>query len=115
MKIRVTLEKADILRLVLAHLEKSNLHPTPHQDIKYRGALEVDLLVEVDDRAQVPLATSPPASPTGKDAPLPPPLDDGKTIEQVLAESARIERDDQALKRRLGKDEFRDFPRGGSR
>lgn len=114
MKVRVTLEKADILRLVLAHLETTGLSPVAGQDLKYKGALEVDLLVEVGEPARVLMSTSETPPPPRKDAPE----DDGQTIQQVLNESARIQkvREEQtSLTRRLAPNESLEFPRGGQR
>jgi hypothetical protein len=113
-KVRVTLEKADIIRLVLAHLETTGLSPVAGQDLKYKGALEVELLVEVGESTRVPMSTSETPTPTRKDAPV----DDGQSITQVLAESARIRqvREEQAnLTRRLAPNESIEFPRGGGR
>ncbi len=114
MKIRVTLEKADILRLVKAHLHKSGLNPVADQDIKYKGALQVELLVDVEDTVHVQDASSEPPAPTGKDAPAKvEPEQDGQTMEEVLAESERIKREVKApVRRQLGVNESYEYPRG---
>jgi hypothetical protein len=112
-RIRVTLEKPDILRLVFAHLKVSGLNPLDGQDIKYKGALEVELFVEVGESTSVPPSLSAtPTTPTKKDAPV----DDGRSVEDVVAESARIQKvrdEENKLKRKLAPNEFTEFPRGG--
>lgn len=119
MKIDVTYEKADIIRLVKDDLERKGLHLKSGAQPEYKGALVVKMSIEAEDEDEPspPRAAKPPEE---NDAPPPPPVDDGD-MEAVLRQSQQVAastkptfklaENDQPSKRPLGANESLDFPR----
>lgn len=91
MKIDVTYEKADILRLVERELRAQGLRLKPGTSLAYKGALEVKLSAEVEDErlaeAKAPLVKRrPPHVVPDDDEPAAPEVD----MDAVLAASQNV-------------------------
>jgi len=115
MKIDITYEKADILRLVTDDLVRKGIQPKSGAPVEYKGALSVKLSVDTD-----PLETAEAAPPAAavtfpqsqvSQAPVPEP-----SMDEVLSASKQAERTPPTFKnpnpppRMLGKNESYEFP-----
>lgn len=118
MKIDVTYEKKDILRLIEKDLLAEGIRVKEGTTLVYKGALEVKFSVETEDTGH-PL--SPPVTtPAGekkavvpKETPGPriEPADDGD-MSTVLAASKRLVQSPDGRVRSLGPNETLEFPKG---
>lgn len=121
MKIDVTYEKADIIRLVKEDLERRGLHLKPGAQPEYKGALVVKMSIEAVDDEVPPPAPPPTALKPSAGEDSPPPVEDDVDMEAVIRKSQQVAattkptfklaENDQPLKRSLGRDESLDFPR----
>lgn len=129
MKIDVTYEKDDILRLVCADLERRDIKVKAGTVPEYKGALHVKLSIEADEvNEATPRAQAAASLPVrenqdaGEDPPIPvvnP--EDTIDMEAVLNQSRRVSAttkptfktapNNDELKRTLGKNESLEFPR----
>jgi hypothetical protein len=111
MKIDITYEKADILRLVTDDLVRKGIQPKSGAPIEYKGALSIKLSVDAEAEAEAPaIAVTPPQSQAPQD-PAPEP-----SMDEVLSASKQAERTPPTFKnpnpppRMLGKNESYEFP-----
>jgi len=116
MKISVTFEKKDILRLVEKDLKAQGLKLKNGTSLEYKGALEVKLSVETEDDALVaahPTTTTTTApKPTVTAETTPAVTVDEPDMSSVLAASNRLVKNDATGKvRALGPNESLDFPK----
>jgi hypothetical protein len=119
MKIVITYEKQDLLKLVRVDLEARGIRPK-ESSLAYRGALRVRFEVEVDEEgasvvevapASKPARTAePPAAPATEGAPL--------DMDAILGASQALERSRPGLfqgrpgaVRELGPNEFYEYPK----
>lgn len=115
MKIAVTYEKKDILRLVEADLKTNGIKTKKGTELEYKGALQVQLSIETDEDAII--AGPPPAAPKDK-APIVKPAsveDEGDEVvdmsEVLNASRKNAKTGGKFPKRELGPDESFDFPK----
>lgn len=113
MKISVTFEKKDILRLVEKELKAQGLKVKKDTVLEYKGALEVKLSVETEDDG--PLSMKPPAEggaqPSVTPETTPPVQDDDPDMSSVLRASTQLVEVGPGLKRTLKPNESTEFPR----
>jgi hypothetical protein len=113
MKIDITYEKADILRLVTDDLVRKGIQPKSGAPIEYKGALSIKLSVDADPvepaaASALPTESVTPATPA---PPAPEP-----SMDEVLSASRQAERTPPTFKnpnpptRMLGKNESYEFP-----
>lgn len=122
MKINVTYEKDDIIRLVKEDLERRGLRLKPGAQPEYKGALQVKLSIEaMDEDVPPPPPPLAPPSPKASEGDEPAPAEEDGDMEAVLRSSQhvaattrptfKLAENDQPLKRSLGVNESLDFPR----
>ncbi len=118
MKIDVTYEKKDILRLIEKDLQAEGIRVKEGTALVYKGALEVKLSVETEDTGR-PLP-QPTTAVTGEKKSIVPaetpgpriePVDDGD-MSSVLAASNRLVKAPDGRVRSLGPNETLEFPKG---
>lgn len=117
MKIDVTYEKKDILRLIEKDLQAEGIRVKEGTSLVYKGALEVKLSVETEDTGRP--APSPTLPTEGKKVavtketpgPRVEPDDDGD-MSSVLAASNRLVKTPDGKVRSLGPNETTEFPKG---
>jgi hypothetical protein len=113
MKIAVTFEKADILRLVEKELKAQGLKIKKGTSLEYKGALEVKLSVETED--ETPLVAKPPVeggtTPSVTPEITTPAPDDDPDMSSVLRASSQLVEAGPGLKRTLKPNESTEFPR----
>jgi len=109
MKIDVTYEKADILRLVTEDLVRKGIQPKAGARIEYKGALSVKLSVDAEaDNTEV---ASPPPVATPPSPPIP-----EASMDEILAASRRAASTPPSFNaegrppRMLGKNESYEYP-----
>lgn len=94
MKILVTYEKQDILRLIQADLQSKGLALKAGTTIEYKGAMQAKFSVETDDTVAAPLTAAPPTTPTPTTNPPTTPVfeENATSLGDVLAQSERLVR-----------------------
>ena len=117
MKIDITYEKADILRLVTDDLVRKGIQPKTGAPIEYKGALSIKLSVDADPVEPVELSTA--TAPVAAETTAPPvatlPAPE-PSMDEVLSASKNAERTPPTFKnpnpppRMLGKNESYEFP-----
>ena len=108
MKISVTYEKKDILRLVENDLKAQGIKVKNGTALEYKGALEIKLSVETEDDALVP-KTAPVAPVTMETTPTI--EDDDQDMSSILGASRRLVKNETGLTRPLGPNESLEFPK----
>ena len=115
MKIDITYEKADILRLVTDDLVRKGIQPKSGAPIEYKGALSIKLSVDAEAEAPAPEAPVPFVKrETIMDPPTAPVPE--SSMDEVLSASKQAERTPPTFKnpnpppRMLGKNESYEFP-----
>jgi len=119
MKIDVTYEKADILRLVLEDLKKRQIKIKAGSMPEYKGALHVKLSIEAEDDevASTPTTRSAAEAASRGDGEAPPreprqEADDAVDMGDVLQQSQRVQATTKpSFQRQLGPNESLEFPR----
>jgi hypothetical protein len=115
MKIDVTYEKKDILRLIEKDLLAEGIRVKEGTALVYKGALEVKLSVETEDTGRPLPQPAPSASkavvPAETLGPRIEPADDGD-MSSVLAASNRLVKAPDGRVRSLGPNETLEFPKG---
>lgn len=118
MKIDVTYEKKDILRLIEKDLLAEGIRVKEGTALVYKGALEVKLSVETEDTGRPLSQPASPATsekkagvPTETPGPRIEPADDGD-MSSVLAASNRLVKAPDGRVRSLGPNETLEFPKG---
>lgn len=110
MKIDITYEKKDILRLVRDDLQRRSIRVQEGTTPDYKGALQVKLSVDVEDTAPAEEAAptkKKKAAPRNEDE-----VDDGGDITDVIAQSGKLkETTEPKFQRTLGPNESTEFPR----
>lgn len=115
MKIAITYEKKDILRLIEQDLKEQGIKIKQGTSLEYKGALEVKLSVETEESAAPkearPVAPGdPPKPPVTKETPGPV-VDDDTDMSSVLDASNRLVRNSDGKVRALGPNESLEFPK----
>lgn len=121
MKIDVTYEKSDILRLVLEDLKRRQIKVKEGFKPEYKGALSVKLSIEADDEDAPESVERPAAEATSRGDGEAPPQEPEVDMDTVLQQSRRVAsttkpsfrtaENGEPLKRQLGPNESLDFPR----
>jgi hypothetical protein len=114
MKILVTYEKKDILRLVEKDLTAQGLKVKNGTLPDYKGALEVKLLIETEDdppSVARPTGSVDTSRPTVTMETTPKVTVDDQDMSGVLAASNRLVRNEAGKVRPLGANETLDFPK----
>lgn len=113
MKIAVTFEKKDILRLVEKELTAQGLKIKKDTILEYKGALEVKLSIETED--EVPLVAKLPveggATPSVTAEITPPSQAEDPDMSSVLRASSQLVEAGPGRKRTLKPNETTEFPR----
>jgi hypothetical protein len=116
MKIAVTFEKKDILRLIEKELKAQGLKVKKDTVLEYKGALEVKLSVETED--DTPFVAKPAMPVSGEQSSVPQETgptvageDDDHDMSGVLDASTRLVKHGTGLKRTLKPNETTEFPR----
>lgn len=115
MKIVVTFEKKEILRLVEKELKAQGLKVKKDTVLEYKGALEVKLSVETED--DTPFTAKPVVPTEDGQSPVTPEInptisEDDQDMSGVLDASTKLVRSGTGLKRILKPNESTEFPRG---
>ena len=115
MKIDITYEKADILRLVTDDLVRKGIQPKSGAPVEYKGALSIKLSVDAEAEAPV-VPESSGGPPQGRPAVATTPPVPEPSMDEVLSASKQAERTPPTFKnpnpppRMLGKNESYEFP-----
>jgi hypothetical protein len=119
MKIVITYEKHDLLKLVQADLEARGIRPKA-SGLAYRGALRVRFEVEVDEESASVVEVAPAAAPVRTTEPPVAPATEVAPLEMdaILGASQALERSRPGLfqgrpgaVRELGPNEFYEYPK----
>lgn len=112
MRIVITYERADILKLVEADLKARDMAVKAGTTLAYKGALQVKLEVETEDPV-APTASVEAAHPELVRREPPPPPEESVDMADVLAASQRLAKTQPApLGRRLHAGESLEYPKG---